>query len=95
MDKLSYSSDLTEAIVGYLGTRPYSEVVLLLNKFDSELKAQGHAGISVRGPQQATLPQEPTKALPPVVEPLPVEPSSEKAYEPLPKQRRGRKSKLV
>lgn len=40
MEKLQISSQLLNAIVGYLGTRPYQEVFQLVEALQNEAKTQ-------------------------------------------------------
>lgn len=40
MEKLQISSQLLNAIVGYLGTRPYQEVFQLVEALQAEAKTQ-------------------------------------------------------
>jgi hypothetical protein len=40
MDKITLSTQLVNAVLGYLGTRPYQEVFQLIEGLQNEAKAQ-------------------------------------------------------
>jgi len=40
MDKLTLSTQLVNAVLGYLGTRPYQEVFQLIDGLQKEAKSQ-------------------------------------------------------
>jgi hypothetical protein len=43
MDKLTLSTQLVNAVLGYLGSRPYQEVFQLVDALQKEAKNQGQA----------------------------------------------------
>ena len=53
MDGITLSTDLLNAIMQYLGTRPYVEVAVLINEVQKQAQAQGA--------QPAQAPQAPAE----------------------------------
>jgi len=43
MEKITLSTQLVNAVMGYLGTRPYQEVFQLIEAIQNEAKAQPQA----------------------------------------------------
>lgn len=52
--EFKFSAELVNAIVAYLGTRPYADVFQMVAKLDEELKAQGNGGIIKHTPKEET-----------------------------------------
>jgi hypothetical protein len=48
MDKITLSTQLINAVMGYLGTRPYQEVFQLIDGLQNEAKSQAQAPVEVQ-----------------------------------------------
>jgi len=45
MDKITFSTQLVNAVLGYLGARPYQEVFQLIEGLQNEAKSQVQAAV--------------------------------------------------